>query len=149
MTDSHATQKRIVVGVDSSRESSAALGWAIEQARRTGALLHVVTAWELPTAVGAPVPLPQNFVPAALAHAAAEAQVREALADASDVPFEITVIEGHPRAVLLDAAKDADLLVVGRRGHSTWSGATLGSVSEACARHSACPVVIVSHSSDE
>ena len=147
MTDSHATRKRIVVGVDSSSGSSAALGWAIEQARRTGAVLHAVTAWELPTAIGAPVPLPTDFAPAALAHAAAEEEVRAALADASDVPVEITVVEGHPRAVLLDAAKDADLLVVGRRGRSTWPGLTLGSVSEACARHAPCPVVIVNHPS--
>ncbi len=148
MTDTNATRGRIVVGVDSSRGSSEALQWALEQARLCGALLQVVTAWELPTAVGAPMPLPTGFAPAALAHAAAEEEVRAALADAKDVPVEITVVEGHPRTALLDAAKDALLLVVGRRGRSSWPGLTLGSISEACARSAPCPVVIVGHSGD-
>jgi nucleotide-binding universal stress UspA family protein len=148
MTETDATAGvagRIVVGVDSSRGSSAALEWAVDEARRRGAALHVVTAWELPTALGAPIPLPTGFAPAALAHAAAEEEVRAALADATDVPVEITVVEGHPRTVLLEAAKDALLLVVGRRGRSSWAGLTLGSVSEACARSAPCPVVIVNH----
>jgi nucleotide-binding universal stress UspA family protein len=145
VTDTNATSGRIVVGVDSSRGSSAALEWAVDEARRRGVGLHVVTAWELPTAVGAPIPLPTGFAPAALAHAAAEEEVRVALADAGDLAVEITVLEGHPRTVLLDAAKGALLLVVGRRGRSSWPGLTLGSVSEACARSAPCPVVIVNH----
>ena len=145
VTDTKATEGSIVVGVDSSRGSSAALDFAVEEARRRGVRLHVVSAWELPTALGAPIPLPTGFAPASLAHAAAEAEVRAALADASDVPVEITVVEGHPRTVLLDAAKGALLLVLGRRGRSSWPGLTLGSVSEACARNAPCPVVIVNH----
>jgi nucleotide-binding universal stress UspA family protein len=149
VTDSQVTQPRIVVGVDSSRGSSAALGWALEQARRCGAALHVVVAWELPTAFGAPVPLPTDFAPAAFAHLAAEEEVRAVLAETTDVPVEVTVVEGQPRAVLLEAATDAMLLVVGRRGHSSWPGLTLGSVSEACARNAPCPVVIVNHANGE
>ena len=118
-------------------------------ARLCGAELEVVTAWELPTAVGAPVPLPTGFEPAALAHVAAENEVRAAVAEASDVPVVVTVVEGHARQVLLDAAKDALLLVVGRRGRSGWPGLTLGSVSEACVRHAPCPVVVVNHPGDE
>ena len=91
------------------------------------------------------MPLPTGFAPAALAHAAAEEEVRVALADATDVPVDIEVVEGHPRTVLIEAAKDAMLLVVGRRGRSSWPGLALGSVSEACARHAPCPVVIVNH----
>jgi nucleotide-binding universal stress UspA family protein len=145
VTDTSATERRIVVGVDSSRGSSAALDWAVDEARRRGARLHVVSAWELPTAIGAPIPLPTGFAPAALAHAAAEEEVRASLAEAGDVDVEITVIEGHPRTVLLEAAKGALLLVVGRRGRSSWTGLTLGSVSESCARSAPCPVVIVNH----
>jgi nucleotide-binding universal stress UspA family protein len=148
VTDIYAAKPRIVVGIDSSGGSSAALHWAVEQARRCGAVLHTVTAWELPTAIGAPVPLPTDFAPAALAHAAAEAEVRAALEDEAEVPVEITVVEGHPRTVLLQEAKGALLLVVGRRGRSGWPGRTLGSVSEACARNAPCPVVIVNHPSE-
>ncbi len=151
MTDAgpaSASRPSIVVGFDSSRGSSAALHWALDEARRRGALLRVVAAWELPTAVGAPVPLPTGFAPAALAHAAAEQEVRAAVGDASDVEVEISVVEGQPRAILLEAAKDALLLVVGRRGTSSWPGLTLGSVSEACARLAPCPVLIVNHPQD-
>jgi nucleotide-binding universal stress UspA family protein len=148
VTDIAATKPRIVVGVDSSGGSAAALQWAVAQARSCGATLNTVTAWELPTAIGAPVPLPTDFAPAALAHAAAEEEVRQALADVTDLDVEITVLEGHPRTILLEAAKGALLLVVGRRGRSAWAGPTLGSVSEACARNAPCPVVIVNHPDD-
>jgi nucleotide-binding universal stress UspA family protein len=53
------------------------------------------------------------------------------------------VMRGHPTQTLLDAAADADLLVVGSRGHSTFAGLLLGSVSQHCVQHAPCPVVVV------
>jgi nucleotide-binding universal stress UspA family protein len=53
------------------------------------------------------------------------------------------VVEGHPTQVLLDAATGAELLVVGSRGHSTFAGLLLGSVSQHCVQHTPCPVVVV------
>jgi nucleotide-binding universal stress UspA family protein len=53
------------------------------------------------------------------------------------------VIEGHPARVLLDTAKDAQMLVVGSRGHGTFAGIMLGSVSQHCVQHAPCPVVVV------
>lgn len=52
-------------------------------------------------------------------------------------------VEGPPAKALLEASKDADLLVVGSRGHGGVSGFLLGSVSQQCARHANCPVAIV------
>jgi nucleotide-binding universal stress UspA family protein len=53
------------------------------------------------------------------------------------------VVEGAPAPVLLEAAKGADLLVVGMRGHGGFVGLLLGSVSQQCAHHAPCPIAIV------
>jgi nucleotide-binding universal stress UspA family protein len=55
------------------------------------------------------------------------------------------VAEGPPALELLKAAQNADLLVVGSRGHGAFAGMLLGSVSEHCVAHSSCPVVVVRH----
>jgi nucleotide-binding universal stress UspA family protein len=55
----------------------------------------------------------------------------------------ILVAEGDPTESLLEASKDADLLVVGIRGRSPFAGLMLGSVSQACAAYASCPVVMV------
>ena len=56
---------------------------------------------------------------------------------------ERRIVAGTAAPVLLDQAKDADLLVVGSRGHGGFAGLLLGSVSQQCAHHSTCPVVVV------
>ncbi|MEV0561406.1 universal stress protein [Dactylosporangium sp. NPDC049742] len=53
------------------------------------------------------------------------------------------MVQGHPAKVLLDAANGAELLVVGSRGHGTFTGILLGSVSQHCVQHAPCPVVVV------
>lgn len=59
------------------------------------------------------------------------------------IPLLTVVAEGDPAASLIEASKDADLLVLGTRGRSPWSGLLLGSVSQRCAAAAACPVVLV------
>jgi len=59
------------------------------------------------------------------------------------VEIERRVVEGRPAAVLVNESQGADLLVVGSRGHGGFAGLLLGSVSQQCAHHAACPVVIV------
>ena len=60
-----------------------------------------------------------------------------------DVEIELQAIQGAPAGVLVAASRDADLLVVGSRGHGGFVGLLLGSVSQQCAHHAECPVVIV------
>jgi nucleotide-binding universal stress UspA family protein len=69
--------------------------------------------------------------------------VREAIPDAGDVEIERRVIEGAAAAVLVEESRGADLLVVGSRGHGGFAQLLLGSVSQQCAHHAECPVVIV------
>jgi nucleotide-binding universal stress UspA family protein len=132
----------IVVGVDGSAQSKAALCWAAEQATRTGSCLWAVTAWHHSALPGwGPTP-PDDDVAAAAGEMLSQA-VREALG--TDPPVEVreTVIAGHPAQVLLDTARDAPLLVVGSHGRGGVAGALLGSVSQYCVQHAHCPVVVV------
>jgi nucleotide-binding universal stress UspA family protein len=77
------------------------------------------------------------------AETALAATLQEVVPDAAEVEIERRVVEGAPAAVLVDESREADLLVVGSRGLGGFSGLLLGSVSQQCAHHAACPVVIV------
>ncbi|HET9733471.1 MAG TPA: universal stress protein [Acidimicrobiales bacterium] len=143
-TDSARTPKLIVVGIDGSDPSKEALIWAVDQARLTGAALRVVMSWEIPSAAYM-TPLPTGLDFDRDARQVVDDEVREVLNESSDVEVEKVVVEGHPAPVLLAQSKDADLLVVGSRGHGQFTGMLLGSVSEHCVSHATCPVVVVRH----
>jgi nucleotide-binding universal stress UspA family protein len=138
----------IVVGVDGSEGASKALEWAIAEARLRTAPLRIVSAWHVPMgAYGAPgfapavsPPLRQSI--SAEAERVAEGAVRRAK-DAGLEQVEHLVREGQAAGILTEAATDADLLIVGTRGHGGFADLLLGSVSSQCAHHAACPVVIV------
>ena len=133
----------IVVGVDGSESSKAALRWAVRQARITGAKVGAVMAWEYPTSFGWAPPYPTEFNPELDTRNALDATVEEVLGTNGAVEVESFVVEGHPATELLEAAKGADLLVVGCRGHSALTGMLLGSVSQHCMTHASCPVMVV------
>jgi nucleotide-binding universal stress UspA family protein len=143
-------ESRIVVGVDGSPASRAALEWAVAEARLRHATLEVVHAWEFPAFVlttygGATLPV---VAPEDLERAARELVARTVAGMAGADPvlrLETTVVRGHPANTLVEAAKGADLLVVGSRGHGGFTGMLLGSVSNHVAHHATCPVVIVRH----
>jgi nucleotide-binding universal stress UspA family protein len=135
---------RLVVGVDGSACSRAALRWALCQARLVGAVVEAVTAWEYPVSYW--------LVPAAADARFPEVHARQTLAESVDdvvadvgtaVRVEQRVVHGHPARVLLDAARYAELLVVGSRGRGGFAGTTLGSVSDRCTHLAPCPVVVV------
>jgi nucleotide-binding universal stress UspA family protein len=138
-------EKLIVVGVDGSEPSKAALEWAVEEARLRGASLRVVYAWnEYPMVIpGGPV-LPYD--PEELkrsAHDFVERLVEETLGTPQDVEITTVALLGPAAGVLVDAAVGAEMLVVGSRGHGGFAGLLLGSVSQQCVHHAPCPVVIV------
>jgi nucleotide-binding universal stress UspA family protein len=138
----------IVVGVDHSPGAKAALIFAEKEARLRGATLRAVHAWQYGyigyTGLEGGMPALGGDINElhAAAEAALEASVREALPD-SGVEIERRTIQGVPAGVLVDESRDADLLVVGSRGHGGFVGLLLGSVSQQCAHYAECPVVIV------
>jgi nucleotide-binding universal stress UspA family protein len=140
--------KGIVVGADGSDGSKHALEWAAEEARLRELPLNVVFAWQWPGTyyagagwAGMSPELVGDFEEIAGQRLeAACAAVAPAL---DGLNVNRTLVEGGPAQALVDAAKDADLLVVGTRGHGGFVGLLLGSVSQQCAHHSSCPIVIV------
>lgn len=142
MSDSHdAGERRIVVGVDGSAPSKAALAWAVRQAALTGAVVEAVIAWEQPDAYGLGPSLGADLKNVAAA-VAADA-IAEVTGPGGPVKIRSKVEKGHAARVLIDASAGADLLVVGSRGHGGFVGALLGSVSQHCTQHAACPVVVI------
>ena len=139
---------RVVVGVDGSASSREALRWTLRQAELTGASVDAVMVWEYPAPVGgwgmAPMGMIDNSDFGSIAAKALQDAVEQAVGGAgSDVPIRRLVLEGNPARVLIDVSQDADLLVVGTRGHGGFAGLMLGSVSTHCVHHASCPVVVI------
>jgi nucleotide-binding universal stress UspA family protein len=139
----------IVVGIDGSESARLAAQWAAREARLQHAEVRLVSAWEIPTygfsvaAVGISDEMMkalQNAAEDNLANATDEVR-----AIAKEIDVSTDVVEGQAAGVLLEAARDADLLVVGSRGLGGFRELLLGSVSQQCANHAGCPVVIVRH----
>ena len=141
----------IVVGVDGSEESRAALDWAVEEGRLRQAPVLAIHAWEVPM-----VPAPTGLVPPSVevvgdltelredAASLVEMMVREIAGDAADVEIRPLTVEDKPVNALLEAAErnDAQMIVVGSRGHGGFVSLLIGSTSDQVARHATCPVVI-------
>jgi nucleotide-binding universal stress UspA family protein len=140
------TVTTIVVGVDDSDGARAALAWAAQQAKVTGAQLRVVHSFELNLAwIDGNNPEIPTWV--TRARHVAEELLHQLVAECGGSldPAQVTTvaIEGSPEMVLLDEAKRADLVVVGSRGRGGFAGLLLGSVSQQVAQHARCPVVVV------
>jgi len=139
----------IVVGVDGSEHASRALSWALDEARLRGSPVKVVLAWNPPAPPGVPGFYASSFQDPAPYREGAEGLVEtiaaEAARAADGVEIAHEAIQGSPAEALVRAAEDAELLVVGSRGHGGFSSLLLGSVSQQCVQHAHCPVVVVRH----
>jgi nucleotide-binding universal stress UspA family protein len=143
----------IVVGVDGSAESQAALRWAVDEAALREGRLVAVWAWSFipaaPIAEPGMIPMPAiDYSEASKAERAAaedefEATLERALGKEPDVEVERKFVEGEPARVLETEAKNADLVVVGSTGRSGIAAVLLGSVSKHVVDHAPCPVVVV------
>lgn len=137
----HSDTSRIVVGIDGSDHSLAALAVAIEEARRRGAQVEVVHAWTAPVMFAGMDYAPP---PRSEFRAAAQSVLDEALRELpNDVGIVSRTVEGGIAEGLLEASRDADLLVVGSRGRGGFVGLVLGSTSHQVTAHAACPVLVV------
>lgn len=134
--------RRIIVGVDGSAASRAALAWAVDEARDIDAEIRVVHVWDRPYVGG------DAFAKMLADADDIEDQARHELDDVIDSvdttvlarPVDAVLVCGRPAECLLNEAKNADLLVIGQRG---LGGIQLGSVGHRIALHATCPVVVV------
>lgn len=139
--------RSVVVGLDGSELSQAALAWAFDYASRHGMVLHAVHAWTLPSfdllaAPAGPAPADEATIMEEEQRSAAESLAGFA-ERYPDVEVRETVVRESPVKALLEAAKDASLLVVGTHGRGEFMSAVLGSVSQALLRKAEIPVVVV------
>jgi nucleotide-binding universal stress UspA family protein len=142
-------QATIVVGVNASDCSRAALEFALEEAVRRGAALRVV--WAIPEAEYWPTAYVMSPSLLRQLRAAAEksgremvdAVVRERGAALADVPVDVHALAGSPAEVLVRQSRDAELLVIGHRGRGALGSAVLGSVGLQCVLHASVPVTVV------
>ena len=134
---------RIVVGVDGSDTSKAALAWAVRQGGLTSTGIDAVITWTIPASAGVAGALPDTFNPAADAAEAVSDAVASVRAANPQLDLRTVEIEGPAGPSLVHYAADAELLVVGSRGHGFVAGLLLGSVSEYCVSHAHCPVLVL------
>lgn len=141
----HTSTPQIVVGVDGSPASVAALRWAVAQAELTGVAVQAVTSWQVPGqsaygGYGGYFAVDVDW--ADVARTTLTTAVKEA-GDGAPVDVVPLVLEGHAAHVLVKASDGAQLLVVGSRGHGGFAGMLLGSVSEYVIAHASCPVLVI------
>ncbi|GAA2083896.1 universal stress protein [Aeromicrobium tamlense] len=135
----------IVVGVDETPAGTAALSWAAREAELRGADLKIVHVWQIDAAVamaGAEVPW-LAYETDARSNAARWVADTIGAEDAQGRPRRIDVVQGAPGPTLVDASRDAAMLVVGTRVHTGISRVLFGSVSHYCLTHAQCVVVAV------
>jgi nucleotide-binding universal stress UspA family protein len=138
----------IVVGIDGSESSKRALRWAVEHAWSTGGSVRALHAWTSSIPDAAFDAIQQQHPERDLAKDARDelAQVvHDAVGDTPEVDVVQEVVRTTPAAMLIEASRDADLLVVGSRGTGGFAGLLLGSVGYQCVHHAHCPVVVVPH----
>jgi nucleotide-binding universal stress UspA family protein len=134
---------RVVVGVDGSAYGNAALRWALDEAFVHDGGLTAVFAWQMPFLE----------IPGAFDVDVVEDQAKTFLTGAvaavepsPTVPVDMVVAHGDVSEALIEASRQADLLVLGSRGRGGFAGLKLGSVSQECVTHASCPVVIIKNS---
>ncbi len=148
--DASSGAGRIVVGVDGSEGSLAALVWAVAEAKLRGVRVHAVLAWQPPEFYPAPNGwTPRRGPSGESAHQLADAALAEvtghgeAAVAGQGVKISCEALEGHPAQILVLSAEGAAMVVVGSRGHGGFVGVLLGSVSQHVVAHADCPVVVI------
>ena len=134
--------RTIVVGVDGSEASVEALRQAQTLAVPLSARLVALASWDVP-------PVYDGYVAMGIddfdvrAKEILEETVQKAFGAETPANVESRLVQGHPRHTLIEASRDADMVVVGRRGHGGFGGMLIGSVSSALVAHAHCPVLVV------
>jgi nucleotide-binding universal stress UspA family protein len=136
--------KKIVVGVDGSAASNAALRWAIDEGKLRYEPVEIVHCWNVVPPYGGQFSLRADDY--AMFEQSALRLVDEMVADVSlndDDDVRKVVRFGSATEILIDESRQATMLVVGARGEGGFVGLLLGSVATKAAAHAVCPVVVV------
>ncbi|MCZ7375985.1 universal stress protein [Micromonospora sp. WMMC250] len=124
----------VAVGVDGSDASLVALGFAAERAAQRRVPLRVLHAW---------TPGPGGAAGVPDERASVEAQLEPWRRTFPELDITVDLVGGSPASMLIEASRDARLVVVGSRGRGGLAGMLLGSVSQQLIQHSHCPVAVV------
>ncbi len=138
----------VVVGIDGSEHSQKALDWAVKEAALRHGPLTVLAVHQIAASewTGTPIAYPEDVPEREKARQSAQELVNKVISQAGDdKPASVTVraVSGTAAGALVDASRDADLVVVGSRGAGGFASLLMGSVSSQVAHHAACPVVVV------
>jgi nucleotide-binding universal stress UspA family protein len=138
---------RIVVGVDGSAVSRRALAWAAREAKLRDCQLDIVYGWQVsteprPPGVGLGVAPPLEAYQSQAAHKL-EQVVRETLGPEPQVRYAVLAVHRTPGRALVEQSVDADLLVLGAKGHGRLTAWLLGSITDEAMHRAPCSVVIV------
>lgn len=138
----------IIVGLDGSHHSTRALGWAIKEGALQHAAVTVLAVHSVPASpwTGNPTILSGESEELAKIRQLAEEMTQKVTSQLGESrPASVTVqaIAGYPAQALIEASRDADLVVVGSRGAGGFAHLLVGSVSSQVVQHAHCPVVVV------
>ena len=140
----------IVVGVDGSAASKAAVDWAARDAALRGLPLKAVHVLTPPLVMAFPeVPMPPGYLKwqeeeaGKILEDAARVAAEAAGGAAKDVVVSTEMLSGPSIPTLVDASEGAGMIVVGCRGHGALARGLLGSVSNALVHHARCPVAVI------
>jgi nucleotide-binding universal stress UspA family protein len=137
----------ILVGLDGSSAAHKALEWAVKHATLEHAPLTVLAVHEVAKSAwtGNPIIYPEDRAEEDKARQAAQEAVDATVGELGTRPesLTITAVSGQAAEALIDASRDADLVVVGSRGTGGFANLLMGSVSNKVVHHAACPVVVV------
>lgn len=133
----------IIVGIDGSESSVKALKHARRLAEALDAPLEAVAVWQMTHSIYDFYQSQSGWTPAQDVEKLLTDAAEAAFGDDRPAGFTMTVLEGIPTRTLIRYSADAEMLVLGSRGHGGFTGLLLGSVSTACVAHATCPVLIV------
>jgi nucleotide-binding universal stress UspA family protein len=133
----------MIVGVDGSESSIAALRYAAELAPRLDLRVRAVAVWNYPSFLYGGYYPQLDWTPEDDAKRIVAKAAEEVFGQTTPEWFATRIRQGRPTEVLIDESEHAEMLVLGSRGHGGFAGLLLGSVSSACAEHARCPVLVV------
>jgi nucleotide-binding universal stress UspA family protein len=132
----------VIAAVDGSEESARALRWAAEYVQRVGGLVHAISVWHQPVQFGYRLPTSDEELEQR-ARTSLDEVVASVKAEFPDVDLRPRLLRGHVVDELVGLSMQADLLVLGNKGHGAFTGMMVGSVALKLVHHARCPVLVV------